>query len=294
MANEGYSNTLLGTSPAITISTGGGDNNNNNNSGGSVYGYGGGNGGGGSSGPSDEQRKAADNLGSITGYNADTLKGKYDQMMDTFDLSDEQNRNLRDNNILLNKQDAGSDWFRQHKKLQATASALNDRSGNAMYGSFLYDYRDLLAAADDNIDSTSLDTLRQNMNQVLQSYFEAAAQNNVSRQEAAMDTESGLRELYADYAAQLNNIHPDLANAYMNNEDHTLNDSPDWLDTDWFEKHKREALKPDRQAFFRPNQANHMAREQGLKGGSYNTASSGVSSYWDRMNRGYDQRERQA
>lgn len=279
---------LTGEPTAEEVKGGGGDD--SNSSGGSVYGYG----GGGGSGPTPEQQQAAGNLGSITGYNADTITGRYDQSMDTFDLADEQNRRLRDNNILLSKQDAGSDWFRQHLKLQRTASALNDRSGNAMRGSYLYDYRDVLATADDNIDSTTLDSMRQNVNQILQSYFESAAQNNVSRQEAAMDTEASLRELYADYAAQLNNIHPELASQYMDNEGHTLKDSPDWLETDWFEKHRRDPLSPDRQAFFRPNQANTVAREKGLKGGNYNTASSGVSSYWERMNRGYDQRERQA
>lgn len=259
--------------------------------GGNVYGYGGG--GGGSSGPSDEQREAAANLGGIVGYNRDTILGQYDDTMATFDLADQQNRNLRDNNILLAKQDAGSDWFRQHLNLQRTASALNDRSSNAMRGSYLYDYRDLLAAADDNIDAETLDTQRQNTNQVLQSYFEAVAQNNVNRQEAAMNTEQGLRELYADYVAQINNIHPDLASGLIDSKNHTLNPT-DWLSTDFFDSHKRDPMSPDRQAFYRPNQANTDAREKGLTGGNYNTESSATGSYWDRMNRGYDQRTRQA
>ena len=291
MANEGQGR-LDFTDVNYNNSQNGGDSGGNNRTPGTVYGYG--SGGGGGSGPSSEQKEAAANLGSIAGYNADTLRGQYGNTMATFDLADQQNENLKNNNILLAKQNAGSDWFRQHLKLQRTASALNDRSGNATKGSFLYDYRDILATADDNIDSETLDTQRQNENQVLQAYFEALAQNNVNRQEAAMNTEHGLRELYADYVAQLNNIHPDLASQYMDNEGHTLKDSPDWLDTDWFEKHRRDPLSPDRQAFYRPNQANTVAREKGLKGGSYNTASSAASSYWDRMNRGYDQRERQA
>lgn len=259
--------------------------------GGNVYGYGGG--GRGSSGPTDEQREAAANLGGIVGYNRDTILGQYDDTMATFDLADQQNRNLRDNNILLAKQDAGSDWFRQHLNLQRTASALNDRSSNAMRGSYLYDYRDLLATADDNIDAETLDTQRQNTNQVLQSYFEAVAQNNVNRQEAAMNTEQGLRELYADYVAQINNIHPDLASGLIDTKKHTLNPT-DWLSTDFFDSHRRDPMSPDRQAFYRPNQANTEAREKGLTGGNYNTASSAAGSYWDRMNRGYDQRTRQA
>lgn len=267
---------------------------NGNNSGGAVYGYGGyGGSGGGSSGPTPEQRRAASNLGGIVGYNADTLRDKYDQSMQTFDLADEQNRNLRDNNILLAKQGAGNDWFRQHKKLQATASALNDRGGNAMRGSFLHDYRDLLGAADDMIDSETLDTQRQNENSVLQSYFESLAQNNVSRQEAAMDTESSLRELYADYVAQLNNIHPDLAEGLIDGKGHTLN-GVDWLDTGWFDKHRREALSPDRQAFYRPDKANSVAVSSGTRSSDSNRSSAVMQSYWDRMDRGYDQRARQA
>lgn len=255
-----------------------------------------GSGGGGSSGPSDEQKKAAANLGSITGYNADALRDKYDDASEMYDIADRGNQNLRDANILQARQQAGSDWFRQHKKLQATASALNDRGGNAMRGSYLYDYRDLLAAADDNIDSETLDTQRENINSVLSSYQESLMQNINSRNEDALSTEYGLRELYADYAAQLNNIHPDLAAQYMNNGGNTLNAAPDWLMSggNFFDQRKQEIPGMKLQSLYRPDQANHDARQQGLKGGNYNTASSAIGSYWDRMNRGYDQRERQA
>lgn len=267
---------------------------NGSNGGRTPYGYSGyGSSSSGSSGPTPEQRRAANNLGGIVGYNADTLRDKFDQSMQTFDLADEQNRNLRDNNILLAKQGAANDWFRQHKKLQATTSALNDRGGNATRGSFLYDYRDLLGAADDMIDSETLDTQRQNENSVLQSYFESLAQNNVSRQEAAMDTESSLRELYADYVAQMNNIHPDLAKDMIDGKGHTLN-GVDWLDTGWFDSHQREALSPDRQELYRPDRANSVAVSSGIRDNDTSRSSAVMRSYWDRMDRGYDQRARQA
>lgn len=257
-----------------------------------TYGYGSYGSGAGSAGPTDNQKKAAGNLGAIVGYNADTIKDNYGDMMNVYDVADEQNEAARDNNILLARQNASSDWFRQHLKLQRTASALNDRSGNAMRGSYLYDYRDLLGTADDNIDAETLDTQRENVNSALMSYFETAAQNVVNRNEAAADVEKGLRELYADYMAQLNNIHPDLATD-IDAANHTLKPS-DWLSTDFFDSHRTEAITPDRQGFYRPDQANTSAREQGLTGGNYNTASSAIGSYWDRMNRGYDQRTRQA
>lgn len=259
--------------------------------GGLHYGYG--SVGSGSGGPSDNQRKAADNLGAVVGYNADTLRDNYDDMMSIYDMADQQNRDLRDNNLLLARQSAGSDWFRQHLKLQRTASALNDRSGNALRGSYLYDYRDLLRTADDNIDSETLDTQRENENSILQSYFESAAQNAVNRDEAAADVEKGLRELYADYVAQVNNIHPDLAEGMLDTGNHTLNGT-DWLQTDFFDGHRAEAAKPERQGLYRPDGATTTARQQGLTGGSYDTGSAVMQSYWDRMNRGYDHRTMQA
>lgn len=250
-------------------------------------------GSGGSSGPTDEQEKAFGNLGGIVGYNADTLKDQYDDQMTIYDVADQMNRNLLDENTRQAKQKAGSDWFKQHLKLQRTASALNDRSGNAMRGSYLYDYRDLLAAADDNIDSETLDTQRENVNAALLSYFESKADDVNNRNQAALAVEQGLRELYADYIAQGNNIHPDLVQSQIDAEGHTLTGS-DWLKTDWFDDHKVDAAKPDSQGLYRPDQANSSAREQDLTGGNYNMASSANGSYWDRMNRGYDQRTRQA
>ena len=259
-------------------------------------GGGGGGSGGGYSGPSDEQRKAGDNLGAITGYNANALKDKFDDMSDMYDIADRGNQNLRDTNILQAKQKAGSDWFRQHMKLQRTASALNDRSGNAMRGSYLYDYRDLLATADDNIDSETLDTQRENVNSVLSSYQEALMQNINARNEDALSTEYGLRELYADYVAQLNNIHPDLAAGYLNTGEHTLNNAPDWLKnvTNFYRDHRQEIPEMELQSLYRPDAANHQAENEGVRDNDYNRLSSASNDYWTRMNRGYDQRVRQA
>ena len=254
---------------------------------------GGGGGGGGSTGPTDDQKKAFGNLGAITGENADTLKDQYEDQMAIYDISDQMNQSMRDESIRQAKQKAGTDWFRQHLKLQRTASALNDRSGNAMRGSYLYDYRDLLDTADDNIDSETLDTMRENENSILMSYFESKMDDVNNRNQAALATEQGLRELYSDYVAQGNNIHPDLVEGLINRGDHSLNDSS-WLKTDWFDDHRVEAASPESTDLYRPDAANHQAREKGLYDSGYNTASSAVSSYWERMNRGYDQRERQA
>lgn len=276
-----------GSAPVSSSPGGGG--------GGYGYGYGGYGGGygGGGSGPSDLQRKAKDNLGAIVGENADNLRDKFDNAMNNLDIADEQNKRLRDANVLVARQGAGSDWFRQHLKLQRVASALNDRSGNATRGSFLYDYRDLLGAADDMIDAETLDTQRENVNQSLLGYYEALAQNVNSRNEMAADTESGLRELYADYLAQLNNIHPDLVAGKLDTANHSVKPT-DWLSTDFYGSHVTQAATPETQDLYRPDRATTEAVEGGTRQDDTSRASSAFRSYWDRMDRGYDQRTRQA
>ena len=267
------------------------DENLNSSPSGLYYGYGGV--GGGNTGPSQNQRDAAANLGAIVGENADNLRDKFDNAMSNLDIADEQNQRLRDANVLIARQGAGSDWFRQHLKLQRTASALNDRSGNATRGSFLYDYRDLLGAADDMIDAETLDTQRENVNQSLLGYFEALAQNVNARNEMAADTEGGLRELYADYLAQLNNIHPDLVEGKLDTKNHSVKPT-DWLSTDFYGSHVTQAAKPETQGLYRPDRANTDAVEGGTRRGDTSRASAATRSYWDRMDRGYDQRTRQA
>ena len=246
------------------------------------------------SGPSDEQKKAFDNLGAITGYNKDTLDNKYSDTMDMLDVSDQQNKNLRDTQKTQAKRKAGSEWFSQHKKLQDTVSQTKDAAGGAMRGSFLLDYADLLGDQDDTIDEAVLRSLRENINSIDNSYFETLAQNINNRNEAAINTEEGFRELIADYIAQGNNIHPDLVQKYLDTDGHTIKtDGLDWLKADGFyESHKKESAKPDDFSFIRPDMANKGAAN--LQTGGGNTSQSVAGDYWQRMTSGYDQRKRQA
>ena len=148
------------------------------------------------------------------------------------------------------------------------------------------------AGAFDLINGETLKTMRDNANNANLSYFETLAQNNNSRNEAAADVENALRELAADYQSQLVNIHPDLATG-MDAKNHTMT-PPDWLDTDFYDEHKVEAATPDKQGLYRPDKAVSAAWDSGVASSDRNTTQSAFGSYWDRMNRGYDQRRRQA
>lgn len=254
------------------------------------YGYGG---VGGDTGPSQNQKDAAANLGAIVGENADNLRDSFDNAMSNLDIADEQNRRLRDANVLVARQAAGSDWFRQHLKNQVVTSELVKKMANGLRGSLLYDFRDLYGTVDDMIDAETLDTQRENVNQSFLGYYEALAQNVNARNEAAADTESALRELYADYLAQLNNIHPDLAQDKLDTEGHAVKPT-DWLSTDFYGSHVTQAAEPETQGLYRPDRANTEAVESGTRRGDTSRASAALRSYWDRMDRGYDQRTRQA
>lgn len=260
--------------------------------GGGGYPYGGGGGGGGaSSGPTDEQKKAADNLGAVTGYGQKAIKDKAKQGIDALKLANKNNKNARITQTKQNIRNAGNDWYTQQQKLQNVASQLADASGNAMYGSFYQDISDLIARKDDIDDVEVLNQMRENQNQIDNDYFDALAANNNAMNELYLDTEYDLKQLASDYAAQVNNIHPDLAEDIMDADNHTLN-IPDWLDTEYYEKHKKDAIDPTTQGLYRPATASIRANDRGLV--NTNTSSqyskSGNSDYWSRVRTGYNRR----
>lgn len=252
---------------------------------------GGGGGGGGGSGPTDEQKEAFGNLGGITGYNQESITNKAGQGDKIFDVSDKQNKLMRDTQTKQNLRNAGNDWYTQQQKLQSVASQLADASGNAMYGSFYQDLNDLIARKDDMDDVEVLNQMRKNQNQIDNDYWEAIMANNNARNELYMDTEYDLRELAADYAAQGNNIHPDLVKDIIDSDGHTLN-IPDWLKTSYFDDHFRQAVEPDTQGLYRPENAAADAKQNGLvnKDTTGQNASAGNTDYWSRVRQGYARR----
>lgn len=262
------------------------------------YGYGG---GGGSSGPTDDQKKAAGNLGGIVGYNVDTTKNKAKQGDKAFDIADKQSKLQSINQTKQNKRNAGNNWYTRQQKLQSVSNWLADASGNAMYGSFYNDLNDLIARQDDMDDVAVLNQMRENQNQIDNDYFEALAANNNSRNELYMDTEANLRELAADYAAQLNNIHPDLAEDVIDSEGHTLNipsgsskkkSDLDFLNTSYFDEHVRDAIKPENKGLYRPANAAETAYNKGLVNRKTTSqySDSANKDYWSRARKGYQRR----
>lgn len=271
----------------------GGDSGGGDGGGGGGWGYGG-YGGYGSSGPTDNQRDAFGNLGAITGENADILKDAFDTTTDVLDEAQKGNKYLRDMNMKSLAITSTADWYKDYKGLQDVYTGIKKKNDAGFSGSLFYDMNDTLSDALDTVNSNVLNTMRENRDSVLASYYESLMQNINSRNESAADTEKALRELYSDYVAQGNNIHPDLVGDLIDKKGHGLNAPPDWLDTDFYESHKTSMPKPEESGFILPDQAHEQIRQQGLSKRDSNIASAAMSSYWDRLNRGYDQRGRQA
>lgn len=249
--------------------------------------------GGGSSGPTEAQRKAAQNLGGITGYNRDTILGGAEDANEVFDIQDQQNERLRAVQTTQNKRNAGNDWYTQQQKLQSVVGQLRDAGGNAMTGSNLYDFWDSIARKDDMDDVATLNNMRGNQNVIDNNYYEAISQGVNARNEYAMGIEQSLRELAADYAAQLNNIDPELANGVIagNGENGKNLNIPAWLNTDYFNANKVAAANTSDQPLYRPDVAASEAWNKSLlTEKANNTNQAANKSYWDRMNAGYSRR----
>lgn len=273
------------------------------NGGGYGYGYGGG-GSGGSSEPTPEQEKAADNLAAITNYNIGSTKGKAKQGDKVFDIADKGAKLQQLTSTKQNKRNAGNDWYTQQQKLQSVANWLSDTSGNAMYGSFYNDLNDLIARKDDMDDVAVLNQMRENQNQIDNDYYDTIMSNVNARNEMYMDTEANLRELAADYAAQLNNIHPDLAEDIINNKKNTLDtgktgkkdsdksSSFQFPDTSYFDSHVRQAVKPKTQGLYRPADAGQQAdvTNRSNRRSTSQYSDSANTDYWARVRKGYQRR----
>lgn len=249
-------------------------------------------GGGGSSGPTDDDRKAQANLGGISGFNFQTPQIMINLGDKSMDISDRGNANIRDYALKNSKRKSTNEWYKGQQDLQSVTSQLADASGNLANGSGFLDFLDLIARRDDQQDVEVLNTAHENESAIWQDFYEAAQQNINARNQMYIDAQEAMRSVGADYVAQSNNIHPDLASGMIDSGNHTLN-LPGWLNSDNFaESRFRQEVQPVMQDFFRPANDADTATRRGLidrEPTTVNEASTN-SSYWDRMRSGYGRR----
>lgn len=156
------------------------------------------------------EQTAANNLGSIANYNAQSTRNQLSQQQSNYDLADQQNRALADVERSQNSRKAANDRFAANKKLQTATHGLLGAAGDALNGSSLFELLNMIQTRTDLDNNEVWNILTQNQNAVENAYNEAINQNILSRNDAASNAEYGLRGIESDTAAQLSNINPNL------------------------------------------------------------------------------------
>lgn len=196
-------------------------------SGGYGYGYGYGGGGMGAS-PTDQQKKVAANLAPITKWSMDTTLGKQNNMEDVYNVADEGNTNIYNTQIKNARKAAGQEWFSRLLKEQSAYEHHRDQMGQSRYGTNALQLNTSYNRVHDANAVQVLEALENNIGDLDTDYYTALQQNVNARNELAANTEAALRASAGDYAAQLNNIHPDLAEGVIDTENNSIN-LPDWM-----------------------------------------------------------------
>lgn len=159
---------------------------------------------------SEREQQTANNLNSIAQYNAQSTKNQLSQLLGNYDLADQQNKRLADVEQKQNSRKAANERFAANKKLQAAVTGLTGTMGNALAGSGTENLLNMVNTRTDLDNGDAWNTLQQNQNTVTNAYNESLNSNVLSRNDAAINAEYGLRTIESDTAAQLNNVNPNL------------------------------------------------------------------------------------
>ena len=224
----------------------------------------------------DREQKAADNLGSIAGFNAGSTKNQLQQQLGNYDLADQQNRTLADVQRKQNSRKSASERFGANKKLQTSVGGILGAAGNALNGSSVYNLIDMLKTRKDLDNAEVWNSLTQNQNAVENAYNESLNQNVLSRNDVASTAEFGLRGIEADTSAQLNNINPSL---FVSPGEGASSVGA----TGTFEANKRPANKAELAGYIMPENAQGEASRE-----SKPNKKTGGSSYYDRLMNQYN------
>lgn len=160
----------------------------------------------------ERERQAANNQIDISAFDAAALKNQLARQFATYDMSDAQNRALRDVQLKQLGRKAETDRFEQARNLQNSAIGLFGALGNTAFNASALDNAAyMLRNRNDADNNVYWQQYTDNANAVRNAYDEALNQNQVARSEAAANAEKGIRDIESYLAANLNNINPNLA-----------------------------------------------------------------------------------
>lgn len=158
----------------------------------------------------DRERKAAENQTALSKQNVRDVQNQLKRQLANYDFADAQNRALANAQLKQNSRKTSADRFEAQRDLQAATLGLLGSMGSAMNGSSTGNLLRMLESRNDKENNTYWAQLQENQDQVENAYNDSLNQNNVARRDAMQSAEKAIRDIESDWAANLNNINPNL------------------------------------------------------------------------------------
>lgn len=158
----------------------------------------------------DREQQAANNQTSISAQNVRDVQNQLNRQLANYDFADAQNRALADTQLRQNSRKTSADRFEAQRDLQAATLGLLGSMGTAMNGSSTGNLMRMLESRNDKENNTYWAQHQVNQDAVENAYQDSLNQNRVARRDAMQSAEKSIRDIESDWAANLNNINPNL------------------------------------------------------------------------------------
>ena len=176
----------------------------------------------------DREQQAANNQTSISAQNVRDVQNQLNRQLANYDFADAQNRALADTQLKQNSRKTNADRFEAQRDLQAATLGLLGSMGSAMNGSSTGNLMRMLESRNDKENNTYWAQHQVNQDAVENAYQDSLNQNRVARRDAMQSAEKSIRDIESDWAANLNNINPNLFQMGAVNSDPALTSGTAW------------------------------------------------------------------
>ena len=158
----------------------------------------------------DRERTASENQTKISKRNVKDVQNQLNRQLSNYDFADRQNRALADTQLKQNSRKTSADRYEAQRDLQAATLGLLGSMGTAMNGSSTGNLMSMLRDRNDKENNTYWAQHQVNQDSVENAYNDSLNQNNVARLDAMQNAEKAIRDIETDWAANMNNINPNL------------------------------------------------------------------------------------
>lgn len=159
---------------------------------------------------SDNELKAANNQKILAQSDAASVEKQLKRQLKNYDAADARNRNLADLELIQASRDAGADRFEAQRDLQNAALGVMGSMNQAFNGSSLGNLQYMLENRNDKENATYWNQYQKNADTINNAWNESKNANDAARADALANAEAQIGAIESSYAANLNNLDPDL------------------------------------------------------------------------------------